>query len=231
MCLHACSQLSEYVLVNIRDHGTVPVPVVLHVHIQSPTREDRAVRLFIEAAFLVLVLCAGSSVHAQKSPQSLAAACERQLMMTEQSIVHVAELMPEDHYYFTPDSLHIPGSDFAGVRTFAAQVRHLASDNYDMWSIVTGEPVPPGGVGVEGPPAIRTKAAILKYLSGSFAMGHRAAATLTSDNAMDLVAFRGSKLPRLDLVFWALTHANDHYGQMVVYLRACGISPSATLPK
>lgn len=162
---------------------------------------------------------------------SLSSAMERQLMMTEQSIVHVAELMPEDHYYFSPESLHIAGSNFKGVRTFAAQVKHLASDNYDMWAALTGEPVPPGGVGVEGPPDIKTKADILKYLEESFAMGHRAAATLTAGNAMVLVPFRGSNLPRLDLAYWALTHANDHYGQMVEYLRDCGIDPSAPLPK
>ncbi len=181
-------------------------------------------------SLLIILVVAGSGVRAQRSAHSLSEACERQLTMTEQSIVHVAELMPESRYYFTPDSLHIPGSNFKGVRTFAAQVKHLASDNYDLWAVLTGESVPPGGVGVEGPPQIKTKAQILEYLKGSFAMGHRAIATLTAGNAMDPIPFRMSKLPRLDLAFWALTHANDHYGQMVVYLRACGITPSATIP-
>ncbi len=162
---------------------------------------------------------------------SLTAACERQLDGIEQSVVRVAELMPEDRYNFTPESLHIPGSDFRGVRTFAAQVKHLASDNFDIWASLTGESVPPGGVGVEGPPDIKTKEEIVRYLKDSFEMGHRAIATLTAENAMDLVPFRQSKLPRLDLAFWALTHANDHYGQMVVYLRACGITPSAPMPR
>jgi len=181
--------------------------------------------------FLAVLFMCVDATRAQQTTHSISAAVERQLNMTEQSIVHVAELMPENQYYFTPDSLHLPGSDFKGVRTFAAQVKHLASDNYDMWAVLTGETVPPGGVGVEGPPAIRTKAQILDYLKGSFAMGHRAIGTLTAENAMDLLPFRMSKLPRLDLAFWALTHANDHYGQMVVYLRACGINPSAPLPK
>ncbi len=180
---------------------------------------------------LAVVFGTGTRVRAQETTHSISAAVERQLNMTEQSIVHVAELMPESRYYFAPDSLHLAGSDFKGVRTFAAQVKHLASDNYDMWAVLTGETVPPGGVGVEGPPDIKTKAQILEYLKGSFAMGHRAVATLTAENAMDLLQFRMSKLPRLDLAFWALTHANDHYGQMVVYLRACGLTPSATIPR
>ncbi|MGB2868331.1 MAG: DinB family protein [Bacteroidota bacterium] len=90
-----------------------------------------------------------------------------------------------------------------GVRTFAAQVKHLATDNYDMWSVLTGEPVPSGIIGVEGPPEIKSKADIMKYLRGSFAMGHRAIATLTAENAMELLPFRSNKLARLDLAFWA----------------------------
>jgi len=48
-------------------------------------------------------------------------------------------------------------------------------------------------------------------------------------NAMDLVEFRGRKLSKLDLAFYALTHANEHYGQMVIYLRMCGIVPPPTI--
>ncbi len=113
--------------------------------------------------------------------------------------------MPEDYYHFTPDSPHIPGSDFKGARTFAAQVKHLASDNYDMWPVLTGESVPPGGIGVEGLSTVRTKAEILESLKDSFAMGHGAVATLTAENAMDLLAFRKSNLPRPDLAFWRST--------------------------
>jgi len=179
---------------------------------------------------LAVIFASGTRAQSQQTAHSISAAVERQLTMTEQSIVHIAELMPESRYYFSPDSLQVPGSDFKGVRTFAAQVKHLATDNYDMWSVLTGEPVPAGIVGVEGPPDIKTKAQIVKYLKDSFAMGHRAIATLTAENAMDGLPFRGNKLSRLDLAFWGLTHSNDHYGQMVVYLRMCGITPSAKIP-
>lgn len=188
---------------------------------------------FLTAAYLLpaLSIVFGGVTSAQQSSHSMTSAGERQLTMVEQAVVHVAELMPESRYYFSPDSLQIAGSDYKGVRTFAAQVKHLASDNDDMWSVLTGESVPPGGVGVEGPPNIRTKDQLLKYLKDSFAMGHRAMASLTQENSMDPLPFRGMKLPRVELAFWGLIHSNDHYGQMVVYLRMCGITPSATIPK
>jgi uncharacterized damage-inducible protein DinB len=65
-------------------------------------------------------------------------------------------------------------------------------------------------------------------LKASFTLGHKAIATLTAKNALDMVPFRGGSLRRLDLAFYALTHANEHYGQMVVYIRMCGIIPPAS---
>ncbi|HRH48642.1 MAG TPA: DinB family protein [Panacibacter sp.] len=165
----------------------------------------------------------------QKASMSLTSAVERQLTYIEDHIVSAAEAMPEDKYYFTPESLNIQGSAFKDVRTFAGQIKHLATDNYDMWSAIIGDPLPAGIVDVNGPADIKSKDDILNYLKGSFAEGHKAIANLTADNAMDMLDFRGGKLARLDLVFYALTHSNDHYGQMVVYLRMCGILPGMNL--
>ena len=85
-------------------------------------------------------------------------------------------------------------------------------------------------IDVNGPQSIKTKAQIIQYLKESFALGRQVIATLTDKNAMELVPFRGRNLPKLDLAFYALTHSNEHYGQMVVYLRMCGIIPPASLP-
>lgn len=166
----------------------------------------------------------------QQSMVPFSSAIERQLESIESGIVFMAEAMPEDKYYFTPESLNINGSDFKGVRTFARQVKHLATDNFAIWSPVAGIPLRSDIKNVNGPEAIKTKAEILQYLKESFALGHKAVAAVTAENAMDMLPFRGSDLPRLDLVFYALTHDNDHYGQMVVYLRMCGIDPQTGKP-
>ncbi|HEY2722156.1 MAG TPA: DinB family protein [Chitinophagaceae bacterium] len=161
---------------------------------------------------------------------SLSAAVERQLYFIEKNIIDVAEAMPADKFDFTPESLTIPNSEFKDVRTFAGQVKHLATDNFSIWSPVTGDPLRSDITDVNGPASIKTKPDIIKYLKESFAQGHKAIATLTDQNAMEMLEFRGNKLPRLDLVFYALTHSNEHYGQMVVYLRLCGIVPPASRP-
>ena len=161
---------------------------------------------------------------------SMTAGADRLLNYIEQHITEVAEAMPENRFDFTPDSLNIPGSQFQSVRSFAGQIKHLATDNFFIWTAITGDKMPPDIDDVNGPANLKTKAAILIYLKQSFAAGHKAIATLTTNNAMDMIPFRGNQLPRVDLAFYALTHANEHYGQMVIYIRMCGIIPPASRP-
>jgi len=137
--------------------------------------------------------------------------------------------MPEETFNFTPEELHIKNSDFTGVRTFAGQIMHLATDNILIWSAITGDAVRADIADVNGPKTIKTKKDIIEYVKSSFAIGQKAISMLSEKNAMDMIEFRGRKLPKLDLAFYALTHANEHYGQMVIYLRMCGITPPPTV--
>jgi uncharacterized damage-inducible protein DinB len=180
---------------------------------------------------LTAALAFGTLAYGQQPATTPAAACERQLTSIEKTIVAAAEAMSDEQFNFTPESRHIQGSDFEGVRTFAGQVKHLATDNYAIWSPLTGDPMPAGVKDVNGPADLKTKAEIVRYLKESFLLGHKAIATLTAENETEMIPFRGSRLPRLDLAFYALTHANEHYGQMVVYLRMCGIVPPASRPR
>ena len=102
---------------------------------------------------MILLLCStapGSSpvTAAKQTPppeqSPLAVACERQLKSIEQNIVDAAEAMPEEKFDFTPESMNIQGSAFTSVRTFAGQVKHLATDNFAIWSPITGDPMPAG---------------------------------------------------------------------------------------
>ncbi len=161
--------------------------------------------------------------------QSLTSAIERQFNKIESDILTTAEAMPEDKFNFTPESINIPNSNFKGVRTFAGQIMHLATDNIFMWSAITGDSVRADIEDVNGPKTIKTKKEVIEYLKSSFAIGHKAISTLTNQNAMDMIDYMWRKLPRLDLAFYALTHANEHYGQMVIYLRMCGITPPPTI--
>ena len=109
--------------------------------------------------------------------------------------------------------MNIPGSDYKGVRTFAVQVKHVAASNYALWSPLAGDKFPENFMGGNGPADLKTKTDIIKFLKDSFALGHKAAATLTAENMLQTVEH--SKSIRLHLATFAVAHAFDHYGQMV----------------
>ncbi|HET7108065.1 MAG TPA: DinB family protein [Candidatus Acidoferrum sp.] len=162
----------------------------------------------------------------QQTPPTVAVIVDRQISAVEKLVVEAAEAMPEEKYNFSPANLNIPGSDYSRVRTFAVEVKHIAASNYFLWSPLTGEKLPEGLKDGNGPEAIKSKTDILKFLKDSFALGHKAAATLTSENMLQNP--EQSKSSRLHRATFCVAHAYDHYGQMVEYLRMNGIVPPAS---
>jgi hypothetical protein len=195
-------------------------------------------RIFLPSAVLIFALtasgqstksaAAASAPQAQPSqpPPTVASTVDREVSTIEKEIVDAAEAMPEDKFNFSPESLKIPGDDYKGVRTFAVQVKHVGASNYFLWSPLTGDKLPEGLKDGNGPENLKTKGDIIKFLKDSFALGHRAAATLTTQNMLQTAEH--SKSPRLYLATFAVAHAFDHYGQMVEYLRMNGIVPPAS---
>ena len=171
------------------------------------------------------------AAQAQPTPPpvtSLSEMADRQVSQYEKLLVGVAEAMPEDKYNFTPASLNIPGAAYKDVRTFAVLIKHTAAANYFFWSRVTGEKMPENIKGGNGPEELKSKAEIVQFLKDSFAVGHRAAKTVTPENALEqLPSFRGTQ-PRLMIITGAVIHDADEYGQMVEYLRMNGIIPPAS---
>jgi hypothetical protein len=154
---------------------------------------------------------------------------DREITTVEKEIVAAAEAMPEDKFNFSPEKLNIPASDYKGVRSFAVQVRHVGASNYFLFSPITGDKVPEDIKDGNGPEDLKSKTEIVKFLKDSFALGHKAAATLTTENMLQPPG--KSKSPRLYLATFAAAHAFDHYGQLVEYLRMNGIVPPASRAK
>lgn len=165
--------------------------------------------------------------QAQTTPQpppTIAGIVDRQITQLEKTLIPVVEAMPDDKFDYVPTNLNLKDSRDP-MRSFAFEVKHIATANYAFWSPITGDPMPAGIKGPNGPEELKTKADIVKYLKDSYALGHKAAATLTADNLTDqLNTFQG-KAPRLYLATFAVAHGYDHYGQLALYLRMNGITP------
>jgi uncharacterized damage-inducible protein DinB len=185
-------------------------------------------------ALLAACLTAPAQQPAPAKPASrptMASMMEAQLGMVEPQFVAAAEAMPDDKYSFAP-----AGADFSGVRTFALEVRHVATADYIIYSAILGQD-PPVGVTVagagNGPENLQTKEQIVQYLKDSFTLGHKAMAALNNGNALaplDKLPIASPSLnTRLALAIFSLSHASDHYGQMVEYLRMNGIVPPASV--
>jgi uncharacterized damage-inducible protein DinB len=183
--------------------------------------------LFLVSILSLTISAVAQSQTAQPTgPATVSAIADSEIRIIENDIVPAAEAMPEDKYNFVPTT-----GEFKGVRTFAEQVKHVATTNYSFWSSVLGEKPAVDVSNENGPASMKSKAEIVKYLKDSFAVGHRAAKFLTTENMGERVDSGFGKRPRLFLTSFTVAHAFDHYGQMVEYLRLNGIIPPASRPR
>jgi uncharacterized damage-inducible protein DinB len=143
------------------------------------------------------------------------------LSIVEGEMVPLVEAMPADKFNFAPTN-----GDFKGVRTFGQQVQHVIAANYYMFGAASSLPTPDR----QTFKAMKTKEQLVQGLKDSFAFGHRAIATLTSQNAMETVKPVDGISTRGGIMAFAIIHMNDHFGQMVEYLRMNGIVPPSSRP-
>ena len=140
----------------------------------------------------------------------------------QEEIISAAEAMPADKYDFVPTA-----GTFTGVRSFGGQVNHLIGANYAFFRGF-GMPMP---VTREQIAAMKTKDQLVQGLKDSFAFANKAVASITAENAFMTVGKGDMAMTRAGAATYCLAHANDHYGQMVEYLRMNGIIPPASVKK
>jgi hypothetical protein len=153
------------------------------------------------------------------------------LRFTERKVLALADAMPAAKYGFTPTT-----GDFRGVRDFREQLKHIAADNYLDGAALLTEKSPPGnlGPGESGSASVKTKAEVIAYLKNSFSYLHRAVRRMDDGNAPlqrpDFLPYGPGTTTRLLIMLANIGHTNDHYGQLVEYLRMNGIAPPTSQP-
>jgi len=143
----------------------------------------------------------------------------------EGEMVPLAKAMPAEKFDFAPSAAIFvsgQGSEYTGVSTFRAMVLHVASANYYYGNLVSG--MKPD-VDVKALADIKDKDKAIAALEASFVFAHKAMGTLTAQNAFESVHGSATKA---SLAGGLVAHANDHYGQLVEYLRMNGIVPPAS---
>ena len=182
----------------------------------------------VAGAALALCLFAPllTSLHAQDAkpakpapsgPQAPSAVYGKLLSMMEKEFVDLAEAMPEDKFDFAPTQ-----GEFKGVRSFGAQIAHVAEANNYFFH----DPAKPMVDNRADFEKLKGKAEMVKALKDSFALAHAYVDAITPENAF--VAFGNNGNTRAGMASFGLAHMMDHYGQLVVYLRMNGIVPPAS---
>ena len=139
--------------------------------------------------------------------------------------------MPADRYNFAPATGTPPNGTFDGVRTFALQVRHIATLMYELSAGILGEKAPVDlGATDNGPDTLQTKDQIIAYFQGAIAFAHKAARSITAENALLTIPAVDGRTTRAAAAAFIALHSYDHYGQMVVYARLNGVTPGGAPP-
>ncbi|MHB1675510.1 MAG: DinB family protein [Acidobacteriaceae bacterium] len=183
----------------------------------------------LSAVLAVAGLWTMPPIEAQADTSAAAAATttpaqvvDQLLSMVEGEMVPLVEAMPADKFNFAPTN-----GNFKGVRTFGQQVQHVTTTNYYMFGAAASIQ-PPDMQAVKN---MKTKAQLVQGLKDSFAFAHKAIATLDTNNALEVVKPVDGVDTRAGIMLFATVHMNDHFGQMVEYLRMNGIIPPSSLPK
>lgn len=142
------------------------------------------------------------------------------LSLIEKEFVSAAEAMPEDKFNFAPPEA---AGDFKGVRSFSAQVKHVAGSNYYFFGKpgTTEADVKAKEDAIE---KLTTKAEIIQALKDSLTQAHSYVDGITAQNAF-VMTENGT---RGGMAAFGIAHMMDHYGQMVEYLRMNSIVPPAS---
>jgi len=160
---------------------------------------------------------------------SPARAVDSQLDLIEREMMGAVKAMPADKFGFAPSAaIFAPGqtTEFATVRTFAQQATHVAEANYFFYSNLSGLKPEADMAGLA---KLTKKDDVVAALAASFVFAHKAIATLTPANAFEVVQIHEPGFyTKATLAEFGVSHANDHYGQMVEYLRMNGLVPPAS---
>ncbi|MCM3879241.1 MAG: hypothetical protein ND807_03945 [Vicinamibacterales bacterium] len=174
------------------------------------------------ALFLTSLLALSTTPAAAQTPAAqkvgLALSMQRAYDSVKANLTHAAGVMPDTEYGFKV--VAVPE-----VRTFGQWLGHQTDNQLGTCAALKGVPNPS-----QGDPNERkwtTKAEFVKALTDAFTFCDSAVASLTDENALQLVKQGQGETARGGLVSALLSHALETNGILTIYLRAKGLAPAA----
>ena len=153
--------------------------------------------------------------HSESSPMSAIAATSEQWASVAGFITKAAEQVPESSYAWKPTP---------AVRSFGQLIGHLAGTQLQMCGLVLGEKVNAEDSVEKG---ITSKAALVDAMKASNEKCKKAYA-ISESNANKNIKMFGEDRTGL---FWLISnmgHDNEHYGNIVTYMRMMNMVPPSS---
>jgi uncharacterized damage-inducible protein DinB len=144
-------------------------------------------------------------------------AAKAQFDMIKVNLSKTAAKVPEEQYAFKPTP---------EVRSLGELIGHVADANFLICSVAAGEKPPQGGF----EKGHGSKAVLTKAINDSIAYCDGVIAKLTDQSGTAMVKFFGAETPKLGVVNFNIQHCNEHYGNLVTYMRLKGIVPPSSEP-
>ncbi|NOT06655.1 MAG: DinB family protein [Gemmatimonadales bacterium] len=129
-------------------------------------------------------------------------------------LIKSAEMIAETDLAFKP---------VATVRSYGEILGHLANENYDFCAAAVGAKSP-RTIDFE---KITSKSEMVRALKGAFAYCD-AAYGISERDAMGETTLFGTKGSKLWVLNYNVAHDNEHYGNLVTYLRIKGLVPPSS---
>jgi uncharacterized damage-inducible protein DinB len=183
----------------------------------------------LASASLMLILTV-SSLPAQtpaptqpRPPQTFTAFLQGQYASLKRYIIGSAEKMPPERYAFKPAP---------EVMTYAGLLGHIIDVQYSYCNAVKGGANPAAGKGLD---KLTDKAVLVPAVIEAFAYCDDAFAKLTEQNALEMLTIGTApnqrQVARANQLTMAIAHGNEHYGNLVTYMRIHGIVPPSSTPQ
>lgn len=185
--------------------------------------------MFRTLAMSLVILCLAARASAQTTgagfgdalSPSMASVAKAMHTTIRHNLAQAAEAMPPDEYSFKPT---------AEVRSFAQLVGHVINANFFFCSQAAGEKSP----GTRNYEQLADKPALVAALNESLAYCDKVydgTTDTTFNQRVTMPAAPGNKATdtvRGAVLIFNTTHNNEHYGNMVVYMRLKGHVPPST---
>jgi len=130
-------------------------------------------------------------------------------------VIAAAEKMPEENYSFKPTP---------EVRSFGQLVGHVADAQYGFCSTAIGEPNPMKAI----EQTKTSKADLVAALKDAVAYCNKVYGGMTDAQGSQTVKMMNYDVARLTVLSVNTAHTDEHYGNMVTYLRIKNIVPPSS---